>query len=134
MRTAATPLTLGPSVIAAPPLTWNGGGSRQTPRGTPSGKTPRAQGGAGAGGSTYAPAWLRRPPRRPPHMPSSVLEAVGSTIAIAPSQRSSSVSLRHSRSGAGLPGPMLGGSHGATAEEPAAAKLRQMLLTPSLPM
>src|SRR3954454_23752514 len=134
MRTAATPLTLGPSVIAAPPLTWNGGGSRQTPRRTLSRNTPGASGAAVPRWSTYAPAWRRRPPRRPPHMPSSVLEAVGSTIAIAPSQRSSSLSLRHSRYGLGLPGPMLGGSHGATAEEPAAAKLRQTLLTPSLPM
>src|SRR3954452_24672952 len=58
IRTAATPWTLGPSVIAAPPLTWNGGGSRQTPRRTLSRKMPGARGTAVPRRSTQAPGSL----------------------------------------------------------------------------
>src|SRR5262249_4595201 len=66
--------------------------------------------------------------------PSSVFEAVGSTIASAPSQRSTLLSLRHSTYGCGLPAPMLGAWQGATAEEPAEAKLRHTDFTPRPPM
>src|SRR5687767_3264470 len=134
MRTADLPSTDGPNDTAAPPLTWNGGGSRHTPSRTLSRNTPGASGTIVPSPSTYAPACESLPLRSPPHMPSCVLDAVGSTIASAPSQRSAVLSERHSMYGFGLPGPIAGAWHGSTALDPADANDRQTSLTPSLPM